>query len=124
MFEEPNVNGRVLAIVGGPQAWQVIAACADIYFFDGTQLTVHRVAVEQATHTWLRATAVAGQWLIFDLRHVCPDTAADMQAAHWLDQHGCFYYGLRTRWSGANALLRAVRSAQLNAVSPELELAA
>jgi hypothetical protein len=113
MFEEPDLNPRVLARL---QACEVLAAHADVYFADGTQITFHRVAENGHANQWLRAVATLGQpgeHTLFDLRHVCADTAADMQAAHWLDVHGCFYYGLRTRWSGANALLRAIRAQQI-----------
>jgi hypothetical protein len=129
MFEEPDLNSRVLARL---PAHDVLAASADVYFRDCSQITLHRVAEDGHVSTWLRAVAANPQQpaehTLFDLRHVCADTAADMQAAHWLDVHGCFYYGLRTRWSGANALLRAIRAQQINLpaaeVAPELEMAA
>ncbi len=91
---------------------QVLKQRDAIALRDGTTVHLHPVATDGHRLTFHRATATAaGQWHVFDLRHLCAAIEDDMLALPPQDTPGVVLYSLRMHHASSRALHAAIADA-------------
>lgn len=83
----------------------VLAEAHEVQWRDGDRLQLHAVRWGDDRSTFLRALPYGSQWLIFDLRDVCP-SSLEREAAAISDALGLSIYALRRYHDTLKGFLR------------------
>jgi hypothetical protein len=113
-FDDAHTEHAILAALGDAA---VLAAHRTVRWADGSELDVHRVMHARSgecSHLALREPR-SQAWLVFEVRTVDPELAADLRRHAWADAGALIHFNCRHHFASAYALVRAVLQQQTQA---------